>query len=334
MMVRAVDDADRTWMRELLIERWGESRVVVGGVARDAAALPALMAVGGDGRPAGLLTYDTGPAGLEVVSLDALERGGGVGTALLAAAREVAAALGLRRVWLITTNDNVDALRFYQRRGMHITAVHPGAADRGRLIKPAIPVEGEYRIDIHDEIELALSAAPVRIRTGGLRDIPVVLALLDAATAWLAARGRTGQWGTEPHSTNPRRLAALAAWVPQGHLHIADLDGRPVGALVVGAAPDHVPAASGPELYVNLLVTSRTHTGKGLGGALLDHARSLALHRGLPLLRVDCYRGDDRALVGWYERQGFTATAPFTVTLPDGAEWPGQVLEQDLTSRV
>ncbi|MFB9447568.1 GNAT family N-acetyltransferase [Dactylosporangium vinaceum] len=330
MTPRPATDADRAWIRDLLTERWGESRIVVGGRARDAAGLPALVAIGDDGRPAGLLTYDTGPAGLEVVSLDAVERGGGVGTALLAAARAVAAGLGLRRVWLVTTNDNVDALRFYQRRGLRITAVHPGAVDRARLIKPGIAATGEHRIGLHDEIELAVPVSPARIRAGAMDDIPAVLGLLDAATEWLVARGRTGQWGTEPHSGDPRRRAQLAAWVPPGHLHIAELDGRPVGALVVGAAPAHVPAAGEPELYVELLVTSRGHAGHGLGGDLLDHARVLALGRGLRLLRVDCYAGGDRALVGWYERQGFRATDAFAVTRPDGTQWPGQVLAQEL----
>jgi GNAT superfamily N-acetyltransferase len=76
---------------------------------------------------------------------------------------------------------------------------------------------------------------------------------------------------------------------------------------------------------VNLLVTDRSFAGRGVGAALLDHARDLAVARGLGLLRVDCYAGDDRALVRYYESVGFTATEPFTV-----GEWPGQVLERRL----
>jgi ribosomal protein S18 acetylase RimI-like enzyme len=322
VIVRDATDGDRAWMRAVLAASWGEARVVVDGRSRDAAALPGLVAEDG-GRRAGLLTYEIGPAGLEVVTLDALERGRGAGTALLDAARRTAAAHGRARVWLVTTNDNLDALRFYQRRGMRIARVRPGAVDRSRLVKPAIAVDGEYHIEIHDEIELELTAAPARVRPGGLDDVPAVLALLDGATRWLVERGRTGQWGTEPHSANPRRLATLRSWAPLGHLHLAEIEGRCAGALVVGAAPEYVPAAGGPELYVNLLVTAREHAGLGLGGLLLDHARALAVRRGLPLLRVDCYAGDDRALVRWYERQGFTPTEPFTV-----GSWPGQVLEQ------
>jgi GNAT superfamily N-acetyltransferase len=71
--------------------------VVAAGRERDAATLPALVAER-DGAPVGLLTYEPGPAGLEIVTIDAPERGHGTGTALLDAARRVAAAAGLARV--------------------------------------------------------------------------------------------------------------------------------------------------------------------------------------------------------------------------------------------
>jgi hypothetical protein len=62
---------------------------------------------------------------------------------------------------------------------------------------------------------------------------------------------------------------------------------------------------------------------------MLRHAREVAVERGIALLRVDCYAGNDGALVRYYEQQGFTATAEFTVQLPKGP-WSGQVLEQRL----
>jgi GNAT superfamily N-acetyltransferase len=167
------------------------------------------------------------------------------------------------------------------------------------------------------------------IRPGTAADIPVVLGLLDRAVEWLVTLGRTGQWGTEPASTNPRRREQARDWVDSGGLYLADTGGRSVGALVVGAAPEYVPAAAEPELYVNLLVTDRRHAGQGVGARLLDHARHLARRAGVTLLRVDCYRGGDGALVRYYEGQGFVATARFTVDLPSGP-WPGQVLEQRL----
>ncbi|MET7401393.1 GNAT family N-acetyltransferase [Dactylosporangium sp. NPDC005572] len=328
MFVRSGTGTDLPWINSILTASYGVTTVVTGDRIRNAAELATLVAENATG-PVGLLTYEAGPEGLEVVTIDTSIRRIGAGTALLSAARDLAARSGLRRVWLITTNDNLDALRFYQRRGMRIVRVHPGAVDRARLHKPAIPAAGSYGIALHDELELEFPAA-VSVRPAGLGTVPAVLSLLDAATRWLVSLGRTGQWGTAPHSANPRRRAQLTSWAATGGLWLAELSGRPVGALAVGTAPDYVPAATEPELYVNLLVTDRTHRGAGLGTALLDHARVLAVGRGVERLRVDCYAGDDRALVGWYERQGFTATDPFAVALPDGTAWPGQVLTQSI----
>ncbi|MEH0937002.1 GNAT family N-acetyltransferase [Micromonospora psammae] len=168
------------------------------------------------------------------------------------------------------------------------------------------------------------------VRPGGPADAATVLRLLDTATAWLVAQGRTGQWGTEPASTDPRRIAQADRWAASGGLHLALLGDVAVGALVVGAATEHVPAPTEPELYVNLLVTDRAHAGWGIGARLLEHAARLARDRGLGLLRVDCYAGADRALVRFYESCGFTATDPFTVSRPGREPWPGQVLARRL----
>jgi GNAT superfamily N-acetyltransferase len=156
-----------------------------------------------------------------------------------------------------------------------------------------------------------------------------VLAVLDASVRWLVAQGRTGQWGTAPFSADPRRIEAANRWAGSGGLYLAEADGTAVGALAVGDAPGYVPAATEPELYVNLLVTDHSPAARGVGGRLLDHARDVALGRGLGLLRVDCFAGHGGDLVRYYERQGFTATDPFSVDQP-GGPWPGQVLIQRL----
>lgn len=170
----------------------------------------------------------------------------------------------------------------------------------------------------------------IAIRPGGPADAASVLRLLDSATAWLVARGRTGQWGTEPASADPRRIAQADAWAGGGGLYLAMLGDASVGALVVGAATAYVPPATEPELFVNLLVTDRAYAGHGIGARLLAYAAELARERGLGLLRVDCYGGDDRALVRFYEGCGFTATDRFTVERPGRPPWPGQVLERRL----
>lgn len=129
--------------------------MIAHGCAYDAAKLPALLAEQ-DGVAVGLLTYSVADHALEVVSIDAVIPRGGVGSALLAGAADLARKAGARRLWLITTNDNLDALRFYQRRGMRITEVAPGALDASRALKPSIPLIGEYGIPLRDELTLEL----------------------------------------------------------------------------------------------------------------------------------------------------------------------------------
>lgn len=156
-----------------------------------------------------------------------------------------------------------------------------------------------------------------------------VLGLLDRATEWLVALGRTDQWGTEPHSTNPKRVGQIREFADDDGLWVAEADGKVVGALAVGAAQPFVPPAAEPELYVRLLVTDRAAKGSGIGTALLDHARSLARGLGVDLLRVDCFAGGDGALVRYYEKQGFTRAEEFTVPA-NGGDWPGQILVERL----
>ena len=93
---------------------------------------------------------------LEVLTLDAVERWQGVGTALLNAAIEIARSRGCRRLWLITTNDNVDALRFYQRRGLRLARIEPAPWTGPPDAQAGDPGGGLHGIPIRDELELEL----------------------------------------------------------------------------------------------------------------------------------------------------------------------------------
>jgi ADP-ribose pyrophosphatase YjhB (NUDIX family)/GNAT superfamily N-acetyltransferase len=165
--VRPAVEADREWIERTLVERWGSTLVVVRGRPLNAATLEALVAVAaaeeGDPEPAGLLTYRRDDEALEVVTIDSLRPGEGIGRELLEQAARVARQSGAKRLWLITTNDNLHAVGFYQRQGLRIVAVHRGAVGRARLLKPAIPLVAGNGIELHDELELELAlpaAAP------------------------------------------------------------------------------------------------------------------------------------------------------------------------------
>lgn len=114
---------------------------------------PALIA-SDDGEVVGVLSYDVDGTDCEVVHMRASGQWGGVGTALLDRLDDVARGQGCSRLWLVTTNDNIDAIRFYQRRGYRLCDVRCGAAeDARRSLLPEIPEVGNYEIPIRDELE-------------------------------------------------------------------------------------------------------------------------------------------------------------------------------------
>lgn len=149
----AAGEADRTWLRGLWRAAWGGEQMEAGGRTLrvdDVAAMVAWRA----GERVGAATYLVEPPACELASIDALAPRAGIGTALLAAVEAAVAAAGCARVTLTTANDNLDALRFYQRRGYRIAAVHVGAVDAARMRKPTIPAVGQYGIAVHDELRL------------------------------------------------------------------------------------------------------------------------------------------------------------------------------------
>lgn len=88
------------------------------------------------------------------MSINSTVEGPGIGSTLISFVEQTVRLAGIGRIWLVTSNDNLDALRFYQRRGYRIVAVRPNAIDEARQLKPSIPHVGYYDIPIHDELEL------------------------------------------------------------------------------------------------------------------------------------------------------------------------------------
>jgi N-acetylglutamate synthase-like GNAT family acetyltransferase len=164
MITRIVREAlpeDQAAIDAFLEER-GSAVVARLGELVDARLPPALIAEDGD-RLIGVLTWIAHESSFEVLTLHVDEQGQGTGTVLLEGAVRLAASLQLRRMWLVTTNDNTDALRFYQRRGFRLARLHRGAVDRSRAtLKPSIPEIGDHGIPLHDELELELDVSSAR----------------------------------------------------------------------------------------------------------------------------------------------------------------------------
>jgi len=136
-------------------DQWGSNRVVSKGRMFDPSELEGFAAVA-DEKVVGLVTFRVERDECEVVTLNSLSEGTGTGSSLLNAVRDTAIKARCRRLWLITTNDNLSALRFYQKWGLRITAIYPNALERSRMLKPEIPLLGREGIPIRDEIELEM----------------------------------------------------------------------------------------------------------------------------------------------------------------------------------
>jgi N-acetylglutamate synthase-like GNAT family acetyltransferase len=153
--VRPISEQDRVWIEALLREHWGSTIQVTRGRLHDASRLPGYVAVYAQER-AGLITYRVEGNACEIITLNSLVEGQGIGIALVQAVCEPALEAGCKRLWLITTNDNLTALRFWQKRGFSLVQVYRNAMADSRRLKPEIPLTGEHGIPIRDEIELEM----------------------------------------------------------------------------------------------------------------------------------------------------------------------------------
>jgi hypothetical protein len=138
---------------DLIKEVWISTKIVSKGKVHDTNELPGIIAIHKNNR-VGLLIYNIVGDECEIVSLNSLKENVGIGTALLKESERISALKGCKRLWVVTTNDNIDALRFYQTKGFKIVAIHLDALEQSRRLKPEIPFLGSNDIEIRDEIEL------------------------------------------------------------------------------------------------------------------------------------------------------------------------------------
>lgn len=161
--LRKLTPEDEPWVRAFWIEHWGSDLIVVHGQAYTSSGLPGFV-VEENGQVLGLATYRIENDKCELMSLDSLIEGQGIGAQLLEAVTVAARQAGLRRFYLTTTNDNLNALRFYQKRGFRLCELRSGAVNETRKLKPSIPLVGFDGIPIRDELELEKDLSPRSIQ--------------------------------------------------------------------------------------------------------------------------------------------------------------------------
>jgi len=153
--IRKVTQKDKKWIKKFIAENWGSEKIVAHRKIFYPHNLPGFVAYRRK-KVLGLTTYHIKNNNLEIVTMNAAVQGRGIGTALLKAIERTSHKLKCKKIWLITTNDNVDALRFYQQRGFNLVAIYKNALEFSRKLKPEIPLIGNYGIPIRDEIELEM----------------------------------------------------------------------------------------------------------------------------------------------------------------------------------
>jgi ribosomal protein S18 acetylase RimI-like enzyme len=155
MKIETLKPADREWITQLLKTHWHSTKVVSRGKIHDASQLPGFTARQG-AEVIGLITYRIAEGECEIVTLNSLQQKIGAGSALIESVRNIAKSNKCKRLWLITTNDNLHALGFYQKRGFTISKIYQKAMETSRRLKPEIPAIGQNGIPIRDELELEI----------------------------------------------------------------------------------------------------------------------------------------------------------------------------------
>jgi GNAT superfamily N-acetyltransferase len=153
--IRPINTTDKEWITTFLIEHWDSARAVTRGRLFFADEKPGFVAIKDD-KSIGLITYELLGDECEITTLNSLEEGKGIGTALINAVKDVALQAGCERLLVITTNDITHAIRFYQRYGFTIATIYPNSIEEARKIKPEIPLTGNDGIPLRDEIEFEI----------------------------------------------------------------------------------------------------------------------------------------------------------------------------------
>ena len=153
--IEKLTDENRDIARNI-IKKWLADFIITRGRKVYPAEMEGFLALDENGETIGMVTFEIIGDQCEVVTLDAFKQWNGIGSTLLKKVEEVARERKCKRLWLITINSNIDAIRFYQKRGMTLAAVHVNALEYSRKLKPQIPMIGEYGIPMRDEVEFEM----------------------------------------------------------------------------------------------------------------------------------------------------------------------------------
>lgn len=154
--IREIRPEDTEWKKQVFIQYWGGDFVVSRGKVRRIEEFNGGYIAEQRNKKVGLITYKIINSELEITGLISNDEKKGIGTALVNSVITFAKQKGIKRVCLVTTNDNLNALGFWQKRGFKLVKICPNAMEATRRLKPSLPLIGENNIPLRDEIELEM----------------------------------------------------------------------------------------------------------------------------------------------------------------------------------
>lgn len=154
MTIITIHQVPKQTVRDFFQEHWGSTEMVISSGIYDCSNLAGFAFMNEQEMMIGLITYIVREEDCEIISLDSTVEGRGIGSALVKAVEQAAKEQGCTSISLITTNDNLHALKFYQKRGYCLIEILRNAVEKARAYKPSIPLIGDDGIPIRDEIRL------------------------------------------------------------------------------------------------------------------------------------------------------------------------------------
>jgi N-acetylglutamate synthase-like GNAT family acetyltransferase len=154
--IRIIEPNDAEWIKSIYIQYWGGDFVVSRGKVIKIEEFNGGYIAEQRNKKSGLVTYKINGSELEITGLVSTDEKKGIGTALVNCVITLAKQKGIKRVCLVTTNDNLNALGFWQKRGFKLIKIYPNSMEATRKLKPSLPLIGENGIPLHDEIELEM----------------------------------------------------------------------------------------------------------------------------------------------------------------------------------
>lgn len=139
-----------------MTDNWGGEPLIVHGQKKFVSPLEGFMACREE-KILGFILFERHEKDWEIIVFEVLSKFAGIGTKLLNTLIEYATERQCPELLVMTTNDNLDALRFYQKRGFIITGFHLDIVKKARIMKPSIGELGDYDIPIRDEILMTLT---------------------------------------------------------------------------------------------------------------------------------------------------------------------------------